>query len=125
MKNTKVLMSALVGVGVATAALFVPSNPVFADSKTEVMNGINQTGSGSNTDIPGLIAAVVNFLSFVVGALSVIMVIYGGFRYVTSGGDSGKVSGAKNTIVYALIGLLIVVLAQVIVKFVLEKAIGA
>ena len=50
------------------------------------------------------------------------MIIYGGFRYITSGGDSGKVTGAKNTIIYAVIGLVIVVLAQVIVKFILDKA---
>jgi hypothetical protein len=50
------------------------------------------------------------------------MIIYGGFRYVTSGGNDASVSGAKNTIIYALIGLVIVALAQVIVHFVLAKA---
>ncbi len=49
------------------------------------------------------------------------MIVYGGFRYVTSGGDSSKVGDAKKTILYALIGLVIVALAQVIVKFVLSK----
>jgi hypothetical protein len=61
-------------------------------------------------------------LSIVVGAVSVLMIIYGGFRYITSGGDSGRVGNDKNTLVYAIIGLVIVALAQVIVHFVLGEA---
>jgi hypothetical protein len=49
------------------------------------------------------------------------MIIYGGFRYITSGGDSNGVTAAKNTILYAIIGLIIVALAQIIVNFVLNK----
>jgi len=50
------------------------------------------------------------------------MIIIGGFKYVTSGGDSTKISSAKSTIFYALIGLVVVALAQVIVRLVLTKA---
>lgn len=67
---------------------------------------------------------VINIFSWVVGIISVIMVIVGGFQYITSGGDSGKVTNAKNTIMYALIGIVIVALAQVMVKFVLQKFVG-
>lgn len=67
---------------------------------------------------------VINIFSWVVGIISVIMVIVGGFQYITSGGDSGKVTTAKNTIMYALIGIIIVALSQVMVKFVLEKFVG-
>jgi hypothetical protein len=49
------------------------------------------------------------------------MIIWGGLRYITSGGDSAKITSAKNTIIYALIGLVVVALAQFIVKFVLAK----
>ena len=49
------------------------------------------------------------------------MIIYGGFRYVTSGGDSGHVSSAKNTIIYAIVGLVVVALAQFIVQYVLNQ----
>jgi hypothetical protein len=73
-------------------------------------------------NVNSVIHTVINFFSLIVGVISVIMLIYGGFKYITSGGDSGKVTGAKNTIVYALIGLIIVALAQVIVRFVLTKA---
>jgi hypothetical protein len=68
------------------------------------------------------IATVINILSVIVGVIAVIMIIIGGFRYITSGGDSTKVGAAKNTILYALIGLIIVAIAQVIVRFVLGKA---
>lgn len=78
---------------------------------------ISQGTSGINT----VIENVVNIFSIIVGIVSVIMIIYGGFRYVTSGGDSGNVSSAKNTIIYAVIGLVVVALAQFIVQFVLDK----
>ncbi|MGI9027282.1 MAG: pilin [Candidatus Saccharimonadales bacterium] len=68
------------------------------------------------------ISQVVNVISLIVGIAAVIMIIIGGFKYITSGGDSGAVTGAKNTILYAIIGLVIVALAQFIVRFVTGKA---
>jgi hypothetical protein len=69
-----------------------------------------------------IIRLIINIFSLIVGVISVVMIIIGGLKYITSGGDSGNVSGAKNTILYAVIGLVVVALAQVIVRFVLEKA---
>ncbi len=77
------------------------------------------TGSGS---VQGAIKLAVNVLSWVVGVTATIVVVFGGFRYVTSGGDSAKVGSAKNTILYAVIGLVVVAMAQVIVRFTLNKA---
>lgn len=71
-----------------------------------------------------LVASVINLFSVVVGIVAVMMIIWGGFKYITSGGDPGNVTGAKNTILYAIVGLVIVALAQFIVKFVLSKAAG-
>ncbi|HEX5798452.1 MAG TPA: hypothetical protein VFX79_03795 [Candidatus Saccharimonadales bacterium] len=71
-----------------------------------------------------LVTLVINVLSIVVGIIAVIMVIWGGFKFITSGGDSSKVTSARNTIIYAIIGLIIVALAQTIVKFVLAKTPG-
>ena len=64
---------------------------------------------------------IINVFSIVVGVVSVIMIIVGGFRYIISGGDSSSVQGAKNTILYAIVGLVIVVFAQVIIRFVLTN----
>ena len=69
------------------------------------------------------IANVVNLISLVVGVAAVIMIIVGGFRYITSGGNQEGVKSAKNTIIYAIIGLVIVALAQIIVKFVLNQTV--
>jgi hypothetical protein len=74
---------------------------------------------GSATKVNSLIADVINILSVVVGVVAVIMIIIGGFKYITSSGDSNNVASAKNTIIYAIVGLIIVALAQVIVRFVL------
>ncbi|MBA3758549.1 hypothetical protein H0X10_02865 [Candidatus Saccharibacteria bacterium] len=71
-----------------------------------------------------IIRLVINIFSLIVGVIAVIMIIIGGLKYITSGGDSSNVSGAKNTILYAIIGLVIVALAQVIVRFVLQKTTG-
>jgi cytochrome bd-type quinol oxidase subunit 2 len=77
--------------------------------------------SGGKDHVNNIIKTVINIFSIVVGVVSVIMIIVGGFRYITSGGDSNNVSGAKNTIIYAIIGLIVVALAQFIVQFVLNK----
>lgn len=71
-----------------------------------------------------LVTQIINIFSVLVGIVAVIMIIYGGFRYITSGGESGNVTTAKNTILYAIIGLVIVALAQFVVKFILSKATG-
>lgn len=86
-------------------------------------NAIGCTG-GPDTATEGitkLAGQLVNIFSIVVGIAAVIMIIYGGFRYITSGGDSGSVGNAKNTLIYAIVGLIIVALAQIIVRFVLTS----
>ncbi len=75
----------------------------------------------SGTRVDEIIELVINVFSLVVGVVSVIMIIIGGLKYITSGGDSGNITGAKNTILYAIIGLVVVALAQVVVKFVLSQ----
>ena len=86
-------------------------------------SGNCQTDQQETTDkVNNLVSQIINIFSVVVGIVAVIMIIIGGFRYITSGGDSGNVTGAKNTILYAIIGLIIVALAQFVVKFILSKA---
>jgi len=85
----------------------------------------NPTDNCSNSDatprLNRLIHTIINLLSAIVGIVAVIMIIVGGLRYITSGGSDTSVTGAKNTILYAIIGLIIVALAQIIVRFVLNK----
>ncbi|HPD98958.1 MAG TPA: pilin [Candidatus Saccharibacteria bacterium] len=108
--------------------------PAIAIAQSDIQSGLcgganlqapNQAGDCTNINdeasegVNDTVNLIINIFSWVVGVVSVIMIIYGGFRYITSGGDAGSVTSAKNTILYAIVGLIIVALAQVIVKFVL------
>jgi len=67
----------------------------------------------------GIFTQITNTALFLVGVISIVMLIWGGLRYVISGGDSKKVTDAKNTVLYAIIGLIVALLAYAIVNFVL------
>ncbi len=88
-------------------------------------SGAERTDPNADPDpsqkVNDMIRLVINIFSLVVGVIAVIMIIIGGLKYITSGGDSGNITGAKNTILYAIIGLIVVALAQIIVRFVLTK----
>ncbi|MDB5168022.1 MAG: conserved rane protein of unknown function [Candidatus Saccharibacteria bacterium] len=72
----------------------------------------------------GIFSTITNVLLFVIGAISVIMIIIGGLRYVISGGDSSNVTAAKNTILYAVVGLIVALFAYAIINFVLTSFSG-
>ncbi len=79
--------------------------------------------AGGDNQAPSLtdyIQLIINALLFIIGALAVIMIIVGGIRYVTSGGDSNAATSARNTIMYAVVGLLIAAIAYAIVNFVIS-----
>lgn len=109
----------------ATAPAFAQVPPTVASidsSKQEVCQGAGIGASCAGGDgVNRIVSTAVTLLSIVVGVAAVIMVIISGLKYVTSGGDAQKVAGAKSTLIYAIIGLAIVALAQVIVHFVLGK----
>jgi Type IV secretion system pilin len=109
---------------VAHAASDDIQNCLAQGSSLQISSGNNCSGgstSGGTKKVNQLITDAVNIFSAIVGVISVIMIIFGGFKYITSGGDSNNVSAAKNTIIYAVIGLVVVAMAQFIVQFVLNK----
>ncbi len=71
--------------------------------------------------VDSTITTAINIFSVIIGVIAVIMIIVGGLKYITSGGEAASLTSAKNTILYALVGLVVVVMAQVIVKFVLNR----
>ncbi len=75
------------------------------------------------TGANGIVIKAAKLVSIAVGILSVIMIMLGGYSYIMSSGDPQRVSGAKNTILYAIIGLVVALLAQVFVAFVVSKTI--
>lgn len=92
---------------------------------TNQTNGCTVDQGAANQKINNILKTVINLFSLVVGVVSVIMIIIGGLKYITSGGEASNISGAKNTIIYAIVGLVIVALAQFIVHFVLGKVTSA
>jgi hypothetical protein len=67
----------------------------------------------------GLFKTITDVLLFIIGAVSVIMLVIGGIRYTVSAGDSSAVTGAKNTILYAIVGIVVALLAYAVVSFVI------
>jgi cytochrome bd-type quinol oxidase subunit 2 len=130
------LISVTIGLLVGATVVVLPNGVVVAqNSKDAACEGLALTGGGgcdtdpndpnnpntANNKVSSTIATVINLFSLVVGVVAVIMIIIGGFKYVISNGDSNNINSAKNTILYALIGLVIVAMSQVIVRFVLNE----
>lgn len=103
--------------------VLTPASAVDCSTPQECMEqGLQSTGgTGGDTDLASVIKLITNVLMFIIGAVAVIMVIIGGFQYVTSQGDSSKTTTAKNTILYAVIGLIVALLAYAIVQFVVDR----
>ena len=126
------LTKVLAGMVLVFSLLFVQAVPALAQTSPAITEGLC---AGANLDVNdptcrsddatqklnNLIRKVINLLSLVVGVVAVIMIIIGGLRYITSGGSDTGVTSAKNTILYAIIGLIIVALAQLLVRFVLRQ----
>jgi len=89
------------------------STSTFCQSKSKGDNPI----AGPN----GAINRAVTIFSIIAGVAAIIIIVIGALQYVLSGGESSNVDKAKNTILYALVGLVIIVIAQAIIRFVLSK----
>ena len=93
----------------------------FAGAKDEISNGYKQAGadtSGLDTDLKGsVIGKVINTMMFFVGLLSVVMLIYSGLRYITAHGDKTQIESAKNTMIYAIVGLIIAIISYAVVNW--------
>ena len=126
----KLALASLALVAAGAGAVLAPAY-VYADAKGEAMSGVNasQTGTAGDTavhdtgtgSLDSTVKNIINGVLYVVGILAVVMVIIGGVQYTTSGGDSGAVTKAKNTILYGIVGLVIAILAYAIVNFVVGK----
>ncbi len=126
MKRLLVIALALLSFSVFSFAV-LSDHTALAAARDEVCRGIAASSSGGVCDngsrltINDVLKGVVNLLSAVAGIIAVIMLIVSGFKYITSEGDSGKINSAKQTLTYALIGVVVVALSQSLVRFVLNK----
>ena len=122
--KTSLKALATIVTGLASAGLVILGGPVAsALSLTDVFSGPYR-GEGQPASLfegsSAVIPRVINLMLFIVGVLAVFMMIYGGIRYVLSGGDNGKVKDAKNTILYAIVGLIVAILGYAIVGWVVS-----
>jgi hypothetical protein len=122
--NIAMLAALIMPVAVPTLAYAdCPTPDNATTSKDQVLVGVGQTDpkcDGSGVD--SIIKTIVNILSMLVGVIAVIMIVISGLKYITSGGNPEKASGAKSTLIYAMIGLAIAALTQVLIHFVLFQA---
>jgi hypothetical protein len=107
-------------------ALSSPAS-VVADAAADACAGIGLTGGDCKSDTGGTkinntLTSIINIITSIVGVVALIMILVAGFKYITSGGDANKISSAKSTIIYAIVGLIVAALAQVIVHFVITQA---
>ncbi|MFZ1410181.1 MAG: pilin [Micropruina sp.] len=120
----KIKLFVIAAVATLSLGLFVApaANAACSTPKECISSGANSaSGSGAQTDPAVLIKTVVNVLLYILGAIAVIMIIIGGIKYTTSNGDSSKVTSAKNTIMYAVVGLVVALFAYGIVNFVITQ----
>ncbi|HUD06391.1 MAG TPA: hypothetical protein VMR34_00740 [Candidatus Saccharimonadales bacterium] len=107
---------------VAHASTFTSSSgQTICQGVGEIDSSGNCDAAGGTSDLSKIIGTVLNILSLVVGIAAVVMIIVAGLRYILSGGESQNVNNAKNTLIYAVVGLVVVALAQIIVHFVINS----
>ena len=111
------------------AYLYSPAAALAASHKAQLCKGVN-SAAGEDGGCKGEVAlfgadgffqSIANMLIFIVGAVSVLMIIIGGLRYVLSAGDPGSTKSAKDTVMYAVVGVIVALLAFAIVNFVIAK----
>jgi hypothetical protein len=128
-RSIKIMLAGILAVPLMAvgAGLFVPTN-TFAettcDTSTLTVNNGADCSHGTGTPQTlfgdgGIFVTIVNIFLFVIGAIAVIMLIYGGIRYTISGGEAKSVTAAKDTILYAVVGIVVAILAYAIVNFVI------
>ena len=119
-KYTELINKNLLATAFAFGA-FVSPVTVKAQGLREAFGNEDIEPDGVDGDLFSIFQTVSNILLILIGAVAVIMLIIGGFRYVASGGDSSAIEGAKNTILYAVIGIVVAFLAYAAINFLTEQ----
>ncbi len=123
----RIMYSLKIAIIMIVAMLVLAPGVVGASNKDAVCEGAgivsgSGAGCGTGTDtLNGVISKGLNFFSAIIGVIAVVMIMIGGIKYITSQGDSSQISSAKNTVLYAVIGLVVVAISQVIVHFVIGR----
>lgn len=117
------LLVPVLALGVSVVAPQAATTHAACSNSVNLQNGANcAQGDDQQSNLfgaGGIFNTITNVLLFIIGAISVIMLIIGGIRYTVSGGDAGAVTSAKNTILYAIVGIVVAILAYAVVNFVI------
>ena len=128
-KIKRIITSSIVLVGLVLTPIALPTVTYAAgiDAQQQACIGSGGTwakgvctGNSTQDNLTPIIKTIVNVLIFIVATLAVIMIIVGALRYVASAGNAASVKGAKDTILYSVVGLVIAILAYAIVNFVIK-----
>ena len=110
-------MIAIMGLAVSV----LPQQQVYA-AVPQCSADANASICQTNTSlIGGVLKNVINVMLYLAGSIAVIMIVVGGIRYITSDGDPGAASKAKNTIIYALVGIVVASMSYALVNFVIDR----
>jgi hypothetical protein len=123
-RSLKLMVAGALSLAVIAPAV-MPAVAFAAVDTTSVCQGVSVSGGGCSSDatpFTNVIKFVIQLISIIAGVAAVIMIVVAGLRFVTSNGDSNKVAGARSAIIYAIIGLIVVALSQVVVQFVLSHS---
>jgi hypothetical protein len=132
MKRMILMLALAVGLLAPAVAFAASPAPAYAsafnsDNATkQACSGINGSESEGGCSTPGrsltsIVRVILYLLSAIAGVASVIMIILAGFKFITAAGDAGKVASGRSTLIYAVIGAVVVAMAQFIVQFVLKE----
>lgn len=128
-RYTRLLIAVLLPAFALVAVVATPAHAALFDGSIEqACEGANLSDSNNEcNDANGAdplqerIQTIINILTIIIGIVAVILIIINGLRFITAGGDSNAISAARNGLLYAIVGLIIVALAQAIVRFVLSR----
>lgn len=117
-------MMAVIGLGqgVASAVCSAVNTKDAITCGTKDANGTAPIPANSQASLNRTIQNIINVITVIVGVLAVVFVIFAGYRFITSGGDSNKVASAKSALLWAMVGVVVVALAQTIIRFLVQKA---
>lgn len=129
-KITKIIIA----IAAAFTALIAINSPTYALNSVDICSqqGISQEvreangcgGTDSGEELKNVITGIINGVIGILGAVAAIFILIGGINYMTSAGDPGKTKKAKDTILWAVIGLIIAVLTFAIVNLVIVNILG-
>ena len=126
MKKLRTIIITFAAIFGLVAVPLVPTVASADDPADSIQQGVTSVGGDKKgaDDLKDKIQTIVNVMLFILGAIAVIMIIIGGIRYTTSNGDAQQTKAAKDTILYAVVGLIVAILAYAIVTFIVSSFSG-